>query len=342
MKTFFKILVIALVLIPVVFFLSYNKGISSAVGGSKEDVLFVINKGEGVNTIAANLLKEGLIDSGLYFKIYIWREKLESKLQAGEYILNRNISIKDVVGIFTSGKTLNKEKTIKIIEGWNIDEIDDYLVKESVLGDQAFASLAKKPASYWYESKNNYKFLENSPLGVDLEGFLFPDTYRIFEDATNEDVLFKMLDNFDDKLSDELRQEIKRQGKTIFEIVTMASIIQKEVRSEDDMKIVSGIFWNRINSGQALESCATLAYILGENKPQYTVEDTKLVSPYNTYQNPGLPPGPISNPGLNAITAAIYPTKTNYFYFLSRFDNGETVFSETYDEHLRNKAKYLR
>jgi len=342
MKTLIKFLVLIAVLLPIALFLSYRNGVNSFADGGNNDVLFVINRGDGVSVIADALLKEGLIDSTLYFKIYIWREKLESKLQAGEYILNGNMSIKDVAAIFANGKTLNKEKTIKIIEGWNIGEISGYLAKEGVMGGQTFADFAKKSVSDWNYSKERFDFLADLPPGADFEGFLFPDTYRIFADATNEDVFFKMLDNFDKKLSGDIRQEIESQGKSIFEIITMASIIQKEVRSEDDMKIVSGIFWNRLNSGQALESCATLAYILGENKPQYSLEDTKIVSPYNTYQNQGLPPGPISNPGLNAIIAAVYPTKTDYFYFLSRFDNGETVFSETYDDHLVNKAKYLK
>lgn len=108
------------------------------------------------------------------------------------------------------------------------------------------------------------------------------------------------------------------------------------------MKIVSGIFWDRIANGQRLESCATLAYILGESKPQYTLADTQINSPYNTYRNDGLPPTPINNPGLKAIRAALYPTKTDYNYFLSRPDTGETVFSKIYQEHLANKAKYLK
>jgi len=108
------------------------------------------------------------------------------------------------------------------------------------------------------------------------------------------------------------------------------------------MKIVSGIFWDRIKNGQPLESCATLAYILGQNKPQYSIEDTKTDSPYNTYLILGLPPSPISNPGLQAIKAAIYPEYTKYNYFLNRQDTGETIFSVDYDEHLRNKAKYLK
>ena len=139
-----------------------------------------------------------------------------------------------------------------------------------------------------------------------------------------------------------MRAEIAWQKKTIYEIVTMASIIEKEVRSRADMKIVSGIFWDRIKNGQGLESCATLAYILGVNKPQYTLEDTKIDSPYNTYKYRGLPPGPIANPGLNAIQAAIYPEFTANNYFLSDPATGQTIYSQTLEEHNLNKYKYLK
>ena len=122
----------------------------------------------------------------------------------------------------------------------------------------------------------------------------------------------------------------------------MASILEKEVRSEQDMKIVSGIFWDRIKIGQALQSCATLAFVLGVNKVQYTYTDTQIISPYNTYKHKGLPPGPISNPGLKALNAAVEPIKTEYNYFLSRPDTGETVFAKTLDQHNANKAKYLK
>ena len=138
-----------------------------------------------------------------------------------------------------------------------------------------------------------------------------------------------------------MRKDIKAQDRTIYEIITMASIVEKEVRILEDMKTVAGIFWDRIKYGQALESCASLAYILGESKVQYSVADTKIDSPYNTYKNPGLPPGPISNPGLNAVRAAIYPEYTSYNYFLSDPQTGDTIFSKTFEEHKQNKQKYL-
>jgi UPF0755 protein len=149
-----------------------------------------------------------------------------------------------------------------------------------------------------------------------------------------------MLDNFNKKLSIKMREDIKKQGKTIFEIITLASIIEKEVSKEEDRKIVAGIFYKRLKQGIHLESCATINYILGNNKKQLSFEDTRVESPYNTYLNKGLPPGPISNPGIFAIKAAIYPQETDYLFFLSK-PTGETVFSKTFEEHNKNKRKWL-
>jgi len=227
------------------------------------------------------------------------------------------------------------EKSITIIEGWNLKNINTYLTEQGFKFGDELSNLKVKDYSA------QYSFLADAPKNASLEGYVFPDTYRVYASSTLAEVLTKTLGNFEGKLTSQMRQDIASQKKTVYEILTMASILEKEVKSEADMKIVSGIFWDRIKNGQALESCATLAYILGANKAQYTVADTKIDSPYNTYQNRGLPPGPISNPSLKAIRSAIYPVYTDYNYFLSRPDTGETIFSATYEEHVENKAKYL-
>ncbi|HNX10718.1 MAG TPA: endolytic transglycosylase MltG [bacterium] len=229
-----------------------------------------------------------------------------------------------------------EEKTITIIEGWNIDNIAAYLKKQGFKDANDLLGLKVKDYS------GQYNFLLSAPANASLEGYLFPDTYRVYADATLDDLVKKMLDNFDTQLNNELRQAISSQGKKIHQIVTMASVIEKEVSASTDRGIVSGIFWRRITNGQPLESCATLAYVLGEYKAQYSKEDTMVESDYNTYRHYGLPPGPIASPGIASLRAAIYPQKTNYNYFLTRPDTGETVYSRTFQEHIDNKAKYLK
>ena len=336
---FIFILILTVFLISV---FSYWRAVNNSAAKNSQDQIFVISSGEGVEQISKNLVNADLIKSQFYFKIYVWQTKMESKFQAGEYALNPSMAIREIAEVLTTGKSLSKEKKIKIIEGWNVRDIDKYLADMSIISDGEFIQLSKKGIRNYESGIMEFEFLNDAPQSASLEGYLFPDTYRIYQDATAEDIIQKMLDNFDKKMTNEMRDEIKKQGKTIYEIIAMASIIEKEVRTQEDMDIVSGIFWDRIKYGQPLESCATLAYILGINKKQYTIEDTKINSPYNTYQNRGLPPGPICNPGLNAIKAAIYPEFTDYNYFLSSKDKGETIFSKTFDEHNRNKAKYLR
>jgi UPF0755 protein len=339
MKKILKYIVIILLLILIFSYLNYKSAIDKSFEeGDKQ--IFIIEKGEGLKNISANLKKENLIISEDYFEIYVRLSKLDSKLQAGEYLLNPSMSIKDIAKRLSEGLSLSQEKTIKIIEGWNISDISNYLQKE--INSSGFYDLKNKKIKDYLSLLSENSVLRDISAEDSLEGYFFPDTYRIFNEASLDDVVLKSLNNFNEKISLEMKEDIKKQGKSLEEIIAMASLIEKEVRSAEDMKIVSGIFWNRIEIGQALESCATLAYILGENKKQYTYEDTEIKSSYNTYKNPGLPPGPIANPGLNAIQAAVYPEKTNYYYFLSRADDGETVFSKTYDEHLKNKAKYLQ
>lgn len=302
---------------------------------------FTIQAGENINQIAAHLQSAGLIKSVFLFKFYVRQVDAAKLLKAGDYHLSAPLSLRDLVALLAAGGEDKRETEIRFLEGWRIDDYAAYLADKKLPAAADFAVFAKTPISERPELREKYDFLADAPGAASLEGYLFPDTYKIFQSAGAVDLTVKMLDNFGLKLDEKIRADIARQGKTVFAIITMASLLEKEVRTEEDMKIVSGLFWQRIKNGQALESCATLAYALGINKKQYTYEDTRINSPYNTYTHQGLPPGPVANPGLRAIRAAVYPIETEYNYFLSRPDTGETVFSQTYAEHNRNKAKYL-
>lgn len=332
-----KVIIILIVVFFILIIFSYNRGINSPASDERKEVFFTINKGESVNQISENLFAAGLIKSKTYFEYYVWLNNVESKLQAGSYSFNTRYSIVELVDSLVGGRALSDEREIKIIEGWTNQNIEDYLLENNIKAGEEFG-----------EKINDQKFIakissEYPELKFkNLEGYLFPDTYRIYNNSTAEDVIVKMIDNLDRKLTSEMRNEIKKQNKSISEIIIMASIVEKEVRSYEDMRIVSGIFWDRIKYGQALESDATLSYFLGDKKAGHSIEELETDTPYNSYKYRGLPPGPVSNPGLNAIQSAIYPEYTDYNYFLNRQDTGETIFSVTYDEHLRNKAKYLK
>ncbi len=295
----------------------YNTSLSARSANS-ETINFSVPQGEGTKKIAERLEAENLISSALAFKIHFYFNE-ELKVQAGEYSIEKETSTRDLIASLSRGENSGREVNVLIREGLSVKEMNEYLKKEGFMKDDSFLTAA---AQY--------------------EGYLFPDTYRMFKDFTADDLIAKMRANFEVKLTPELREAMKNSGRKGEDIIIMASMLEKEVRTEEEMKIASGLFWDRIEVGQALQSCATLAFILGVNKAQYSYEDTQIESPYNTYQHPGLPPGPVSNPGLRAIKAAIYPTETDYNYFLSRPDTGETIFSVTLEEHNAAKAKYLK
>ncbi len=249
------------------------------------------------------------------------------------------------------------EETIKILEGWMNADINNYLQEKNfgdweeggflkAIGERRVYDI-KAPQNFSRDWAREFDFLETKPENLSLEGYLFPDTYRVFASSSPEEIVYRLLRNFDLKLSEEMRAEIKRQGKTIHEIITMASIIEKEApifnqTSAEDAKIISGIFWNRLRIGMALQTDASLSYIFEDKKPAHSGAELKVDSPYNSYLYRGLPPGPIANPGLIAIEAAIYPAKTDYFYFLTPLDGSRVYYAKTYQEHLNNKYKYLK
>jgi len=275
---------------------------------------FLIEKGQGIEEISFNLQKENLIKSRWSFLVYVFFRRDSKRLKAGEYLLSSTQTIPEIVQIFVSGDAI-KEK-ITIIEGWNIRDISWYFLNKGMFQVEEL-----------YELKN-------------WEGYLFPDTYEIKKGDTLEEIIKKMLDNFDRKLTTELQKEIENQGKTIFEIVTMASLIEKEVRTLEDKELVSGILWKRLKNNIPLQVDATITYITGKRTSKIPKEDLEIDSPYNTYKYKGLPFGPICNPGMESILAAIYPFGSDFWYYLSTPE--KTIFSKTLEEHNLAKQKYLK
>lgn len=313
-----------------IFYLRFK--VYHAGGSDKTEKVFRISKGDGSMMVASDLEKDGLISGKWYFVYYFKTHNLQNKILPGEYELSGKMTIPEIAVLITQAK----DESIKLTfpEGWDSKKMAAR-ISENGLDGKAFLKIVENPG----ELKSKYDFLQDSKI-KSLEGFLFPDTYFFKKDESAEGIVVKMLGNFNTQFSLAAREELSRKNISVLDAITMASILEKEVRDDNDRAIVSGIFWNRIKIGQALQSCATLAYVLGENKKQYSYADIQTVSPYNTYLNRGLPPGPISNPGLSAIKAAIYPTDSSYNFFLSDPETGKTVFSKTFEEHNINKVKY--
>jgi UPF0755 protein len=298
---------------------------------SLEKNIFTIEKGEGARTIGEKLKADGIIKSDWAFYYYLRKNGMGGKILPGEYELSGRLTIPELVTIITS----KKEEYVKITfpEGFTAEKMAERLSANGLPGED-FLKLAEDAQNF----RDQYAFLADSKIKT-LEGFLFPDTYFFKSDDTGEKVIGRMMSNFSKKYSDGIEEKVSSSGRTLLEILTMASIIEGEVKTKEDREIVSGLFWRRISEGQPLQSCASIAYVLGVNKKQYTFEDTRVESLYNTYLHPGLPPGPINNPGLDSILVAITPMKSDFLYFLSDPATGKTVFSRTIEEHNANKAK---
>lgn len=330
------IIIIALLLFPSVIigcygFLRYQ--MNNPLSDIGEKRIFKIEKGESVNEIAVNLEKAGLIRGAFYFETDIWFQNLGTKMQAGEYLISPKMSIKDMAQKFSAGDIVPNEIEITFPEGFTIKDMEERLAQK---GFENMNLSQFKPIFFG----SRFSFLRNINA-FNLEGFLFPDTYNFNKSWSSREIVEKILENFDEKISSDLLLEINRQGKNIFDIVVMASIIEKEVGTNEDKKLISGILWKRLNIGMPLQADATIVYASGKKNGYVTLEDLKIQSPYNTYLHTGLPAGPISNPGLESIIAAIYPQSSDFWYYLSK-SSGETVFSKTLDEHNRSKAKYLK
>ncbi len=315
---------------------------------SQIEKLFLIERGQGVKEISVNLEKESLIKDENFFKIYILLKGKTKKLQAGEYLISPSMTIPEITEKFVLGEIV-KEK-ITIIEGWNVGDIAWYLENKGMFQaeelfeligfpmiDYSKATDLPKPKDFSQE----YDFLKDKPKNLGLEGYLFPDTYYVDRGETIEEIIRMILDNFDKKLTADLRREISDQGKTIFEIIITASLVEKEVRTIEDKKIVSGILWKRLKNGIPLQVDATIACITGKKTTRISKEETQIDSPYNTYKYRGLPLGPISNPGFESILASVYHEDSDYLYYLST-PEGETIFSRVLEEHNIAKAKYLK
>ncbi|MCB9802772.1 endolytic transglycosylase MltG [Candidatus Nomurabacteria bacterium] len=326
-----KLLFLFSIIVIAWFFLVLNSG-----NGLDTDKAFIIKQGQGVNEISVNLADNNLIKNKFVFETWLWLKKSESEVKAGIYTVPADISIREISNLILLVPT-NQQNSLTIIEGWsrNLTQLKNVLEKNN-FSYQGFLDLTKNKSD-WQEE---FTFLKDAPASASLEGYLYPDTYFVDTNTTVEDLIKKVLNNFDRKLTKDLTTEIARQNKTIFEVVTLASIIEREVPQGEDKKKIADVFLKRLEAGIGLQSDATVNFVTGKGLAQPTLVDLQVDSPYNTYKYRGLPPGPISNPSISSIEAVIYPIENDYYYFLTTKE-GEVIYSKTYEEHLRNKAKYL-
>jgi UPF0755 protein len=283
---------------------------------------FVVPKGQSITKIGKRLKEENLIKNDLAFKLMVKKEKLENKIQAGSFKLSPSMTLLEIANNLTTG---TEDEWVTIQEGWRKEEIAESMVRQG------------------FEFFDKDEFLE---LAKYNEGKLFPDTYLVPQQISAKQFYSLLVNTFNKKIAG-LENEIKNSDKSIEEILTMASLVEREGRGYQNLRYVAGILWNRIDIGMALQVDATLQYASGYSNSQQTwwreplASDKEVESLYNTYKNPGLPPNPISNPGMDALRATINPIQSDYLYYIHD-KSGIGHYATSYEGHLDNINKYLR
>jgi UPF0755 protein len=296
-----------------------------------------IPDGAKISDVAKILKKDGVVDQPLTFRMYLqFKDVKNESIVPGDYIFNANMSYNELISALSSGYTEQEVVRITFIEGMTMLEIATQLEEARVCDAKAFMDYLDQEAEYAYEF---FGAIEDDPLRFHkLEGYLFPDTYDFYIGENVESVARKFIRNFNDKLTPDLKNRMQDLNFTIDETITLASIIQKEAGQSDDMRLVSSVFHNRLNDSGTypnLQSDVTIFYVEENIKPLLQMANQAMYDAYNTYVREGLPVGPICNPGLDAIQAALYPEKTSFYYFVTD-KNMDFYYAQTADAHYRN------
>jgi UPF0755 protein len=315
----------------------YSTQIHQPMSATSQKVAFHVEQGESTDQIAADLAAKGLIRSQEVFLLYLRYQDKGAQLQAGDFTLDRSMSMLQIIEAL--GRAKVQQLDITLAEGTTL-KLMAQKAAEAGLGTAAtYVTAASDPA--W-----QYDFLQGRPAGspANLEGFLFPDTYRLDKGATAHDLVKRQLDRFAEQVTPALRAQAAqataaRPAESIYDIIRLASIVEREVTKDPDRAIVCGIFYNRLASKMALQDDVTVLYGLDKLQGPLTDVDKQKDTPYNTYLHPGLPAGPISNPGLASINSCISPQKTTYLFFFADA-NKVTRYARTYAEHLRQQQQY--
>jgi len=298
----------------------WNEQLQAVDSLDDTQIPFRVENGQGVRIIATNLASEKLIRSPIAFFLFVKFRGIETKLQAGDFRLYKSMDARAIAERLTHGY---EDVWVTTLEGWRNEEIANVLSKNLDIPTTEFLKLAK-------------------------EGYMFPDTYRIPRDATAGAVVNMFRMTFDEKVSDSMQQTAKKYGLSIDEMVTLASMVEREGKTDDDRPVIAGVLLKRLTAGWPLQVDATLQYALGYQpkekswwKKALTIQDKSIDSQYNTYSTIGLPPAPICNPGLSSIRAVTSPKETEYWYYIHD-PSGNVHFAETIEQHNANVDRYLR
>lgn len=309
-----------------------------AIATDGQLVIVTVKQGEGAKTIGAELERQGVIRSKRLFEIMVGLRGVQNSLEAGDYEFDPGTPVVQVVDRIATGKTASRD--VVIPEGRRTEEVGEILEQAGVVTKAAFLAALVK-------SQYDEPFLQQVSSSS-LEGFVFPAKYEFRRGVKANEVVDTLLRGFQTNVADKV--QLEGQDLTLEQVVTLASIVEREAQRSSERPIIASVFLNRLKAGIPLQADPTVQYAVANGsassvqqytywKKELTVDDLKADSPYNTYVSAGLPPGPIANPGLASIQAVVRPASTDYLFFVAQGD-GSHVFAETLEEHLRNVEKY--
>ena len=325
---------------------AYGYYVSNLLPAEKEseEVTFSIESGDSVENVLTNLEEAGLIRNSFVGKIYVKLSK-KHEIKAGDFILDKSWGTKTIMDVLNdSSSAMTEQIYVTIPEGtWAKDIAKIMEENTNVTAEELLALWNDR--DYITELADKYFFITPEVLNsehVYLEGYLFPETYAFLKNTSAKAITARFLDHTEEILS-QYTDLMEASSLNIHEVMTLASVVQYEANTEKDMKLIAGVFFNRMKQGMKLQSSVTVCYALYEFDSWTECEtNSNIKSKYNTYKYEGLPPGPILNPGETAIHAVLEPTKSKYLYFMADvYGNGKVHYAKTYAEHLANVQKYL-
>lgn len=318
-----------------IYLVSNDPLLSGPAGDSTVSYDLVVASGETAGDVVARLQQAKVVHHPVLLRAYLRYRGLDIGIKAGNYQLRGSMSVPQLASALQTA--LPNESGLTIPEGWRVEQIAASLPAEGLaFGPSEFLSAARSPPV-------GLSFSDAIPNGVLLEGLLFPDTYNLAPTTKADEFVHLMLANFDQRVTSDIRQGFASQGLNLYQAVTLASIVEREAIAADERPLIASVFLNRLAAGMNLDADPTVQYALGQQpdgnwwKAALSLQDLELDSPYNTYVYPGLPPGPIANPGLDALRAVAFPAQSDYLYFRALCDgSGLHAFAHTFEEHLQN------
>lgn len=346
--------IILFILLPIVILFLLSIGVFffmlAPVGKDDTGIVVQVASGETYSSMASILKEKDLIKSESVFKLYIKFKNIDH-LEAGYYSLNKTMKVSEIVDILSKGKAFNPNAvTLTIPEGRHIEQIATYVSEKTGKPKEAYLStwnskgfIDKVIKKYWFITEE----VKNPNIRYALEGYFFPSTYEfVNKDVSAETIAYKLLDQMEIVLN-KYKSDIESSKYSVHQLLTLASIVEYEALLDVDRPIIAGVFYNRLNDGWKLQSCATIGYALNEWKLNYSQTDLAVNSPYNTYYYTGLPVGPGNSPSEKSIEAVLKPTATEYYYFMADVcidgfgEDNKVYYSKTYREHDNYVKKYL-